>query len=110
MSEFITIKLTATKPKTNVYEVCNKKNGYYLGEIKWHGPWRQYCFFPDGGTLYERKCLKAIVDFIDELMEIWKKHKKALKGQKKISEFNKKRYVRTESKEKYELGRGHIID
>ena len=97
MSEFITIKLTEKKPKTNVYEVCNKKTGYYLGEIMWWGAWRQYCFFPDGETLYERKCLRAIAEFIDSLMEERKRQKKALKGQTEINDFNG-------------LKSGHIID
>ena len=35
--------------------------------IKWYGSWKQYCYFPDGQTLYSRSCLKDICDFILQL-------------------------------------------
>ncbi len=40
-----------------------------LGVIKWHGAWRCYAFFPEPDTLYERKCLSEITQFLIDLME-----------------------------------------
>jgi len=37
-----------------------------LGEIRWHAPWRRYCFFPEGLTLYDHECLREIADFVGE--------------------------------------------
>ncbi len=110
MSEFITIKLTEKKPKTNVYGVCNKKTELYLGEIKWWGAWRQYCFFPESDTLYERKCLRAIVEFIDRLMEEQKKLQKARRGQTDLSQFKIKPLKKGTSNMEWGLPGGHIIE
>ena len=52
--------------KTQVWLVANKDNGVRLGEIKWHGAWRGYAFFPDPGTLYEPTCLRDVADFIQQ--------------------------------------------
>ena len=59
--------------KTKVYAVIHKDSGDDLGEIKWFGRWRQYCFFPDWVVLFSRSCLRDIADFIDQLMEDRKK-------------------------------------
>ena len=34
--------------KTKIFQVCSKKHGYPLGEVKWFNKWRQYCFYPCG--------------------------------------------------------------
>ena len=101
------------KAKTNVYDITNKKNGYYLGEVKWYGPWRQYCFFPENETLYERKCLKAIIRFIDTLMS----DRKVNKGQKNINDilktikpFKKEKLKKGTTDITWGLGSGHIIE
>jgi hypothetical protein len=48
-----------------------------LGEIRWHGPWRKYCFFPTGNTLFEWVCLRDIADFCQQetkrYKELWPK-------------------------------------
>lgn len=69
MSEFIEFELIEKKPKTDVYAVNNKTSGDMLGIIKWYPAWRQYCFFPSEETLYERKCLKDINNFMQRLMD-----------------------------------------
>ena len=38
-----------------------------LGEIKWFGAWRQYCFYPEGNTIFDRKCLTYINNFLEEI-------------------------------------------
>lgn len=40
------------------------KGGHRLGEVKWWGAWRRYCFFPAPETLFEPTCLRDIADFL----------------------------------------------
>jgi hypothetical protein len=55
------------------FGVVTKLNGRdtldTLGMVKWHGAWRCYSFFPESDTLYERKCLMEIAQFLTDLME-----------------------------------------
>jgi len=39
-----------------------------LGEIKWFGRWKQYSFFPESDTVWNRECLDDINRFISQLM------------------------------------------
>jgi hypothetical protein len=39
-----------------------------LGEVRWHGAWRCFAFFPAAGTLFEPTCLRDLAAFIDWLM------------------------------------------
>lgn len=56
--------------KTPIYKLYNKKDeSIYLGEIKWNGAWRKYCFYPEYETLFDSKCLMELVKFIDYLMK-----------------------------------------
>ncbi len=66
-SEYLYFTLIANKPKTRVFGVCSKSSDVQLGIIKWHGPWRQYCFFPASDTLYSRGCLQDINNFLEML-------------------------------------------
>ena len=61
------------KKKTQTYAVRNIKSQFILGWVKWYGPWRQYCFFTDGNTIFSEGCLKDIELFIKELMDERKK-------------------------------------
>lgn len=58
--------------KTKLFNVQNKeeKDGITqcIGIIKWYGPFRQYSFFPNPNTVYERQCLLDITKFIHHLM------------------------------------------
>lgn len=56
------------KGKTKKFTVLNNVTGDDIGEIKWHGAWRQYCFFPDYETFWSRGCLQEIQEFIYKLM------------------------------------------
>ncbi len=55
--------------KTKVFELHSKDGNYLLGVIKWYGGWRQYAFMPNADTVFERKCLGDIINFITELMD-----------------------------------------
>jgi hypothetical protein len=62
--------------KTIVAIIFTNHDGVVLGLIKWHGPWRQYCFFPnkDYETLWSWDCLKELSEYIQEL-NLMKKRK-----------------------------------
>lgn len=55
--------------KTRTFHVVSKRHGFTLGEIRWHGAWRQYVFFPDEDTLFNRVCLDDISSFIKRVMD-----------------------------------------
>lgn len=68
MKSYVDFVETEKRSKTSIYEVRSKSHGDVLGQIKWHGPWRQYCFFPNGDTLWSWGCLEEIQIFINNLM------------------------------------------
>lgn len=59
----------ATPPdrKTRITEVTAVSSGILLGKIKWYGAWRQYCFFPEPGCLFNVGCLETITRNVDVL-------------------------------------------
>jgi len=61
--------------KTQIFTVRHTDNLTLLGEIKWWGAWRKYCFFPAPDCLYDRNCLRDVIDYIDQLMNERKENK-----------------------------------
>ena len=55
--------------KTKTFVVKNRELNEVIGVIKWHGAWRQYCFFTEGSMLFCKSCLSDISDFIQRLMD-----------------------------------------
>ena len=55
------------KPKTLVYSCRNNKSDTELGVIKWHSPWRQYCYFPSCPAVYSVGCLEDINNFMSKI-------------------------------------------
>lgn len=57
--------------KTLQWQVWGRKRfpqeGQLLGIIKWFGRWRQYTFFPQPVTVFNRECLRDIANFIDSV-------------------------------------------
>lgn len=53
--------------KTSKWHCQNKRSGVVLGEIRWYGAWRQYCYFPTVQAVYSKGCLADIIDFIKQL-------------------------------------------
>lgn len=64
--EWLIIDEQKPKPKTKVFGVHSKCSKCTLGWIKWHGPWRHYCFFPDDWKklVFSDRCMIAIGEFI----------------------------------------------
>lgn len=55
------------KKKTETYAVRNIRSQEVIGYIKWEGAWRQYCFYPEGQTIWSRSCLMDVQDFLCKL-------------------------------------------
>lgn len=53
--------------KTAVWNVHAISNGARLGTIKWYSPWRQYCFFPDYGSVFNTSCMMSIQSVLSGL-------------------------------------------
>ena len=51
--------------KTSRWIICAYDGEIELGEVKWLGKWRCYCYFPLNDTLYERQCLRDIASFCE---------------------------------------------
>jgi len=66
-SKYLVFRILERKPKTNVYAVYSKMHGFVIGLVKWYGNWRQYCFFPEPDTVFNKICLKDICKFIESL-------------------------------------------
>ena len=68
MSEgtFITFTPGLPKPKTLTWFVHPKDSTNHIGMVKWYGPWRKYCFFPEAYTVFEKVCLREIADFCEQ--------------------------------------------
>ena len=60
------------KPKTQVWECYSNESDEELGLVKWYGPWRQYCFFPETSLLFNPECMREVAEFVETLT---KKHK-----------------------------------
>jgi hypothetical protein len=60
---------TETTGKTQAWSVEHKDDGSFLGMIKWHGAWRQYCFFPSPHCVWSAGCLDDVVAFLGKQME-----------------------------------------
>lgn len=55
------------RPVKTTYWACRSKGGDLLGLVHWHGPWRQYCFFAEGETIFSAGCLRDIQAFLKDL-------------------------------------------
>jgi hypothetical protein len=77
---YIYFRLVEEKPKTQVWSVVNKSQGYTLGNIMWYSPWRQYVFEPQGNMVFNTICLDTINNFIKRL----NKERRIVKGENHV--------------------------
>lgn len=54
--------------KTQTWGVRNKRSNDLLGDIGWHGPWRQYVFDPYS-AIFNAGCLRDIAYHMLRLMD-----------------------------------------
>jgi len=68
--KYIHFILIEEKPKTQAWS-CRSSAEDELGQVRWYGSWRQYCFFPTGyGQLvFNDGCLKDIIHFMGQLKD-----------------------------------------
>ncbi len=52
--------------KTRAWIVRSVRRDSRLGEIRWYGSWRQYCFFPEARSVWSHDCLAQVQTFILE--------------------------------------------
>jgi hypothetical protein len=63
--------------KTHIYSLHEIGNeDYELGQIAWYGPWRKFCFFTNGGMVFDKGCMQQIIVWVDILNEDHKNKKK----------------------------------
>lgn len=55
--------------KTKRIVIVSKRNLSILGDIRWFSRWRQYAFFPEADTIWNRQCMKDVEEVIDRLMK-----------------------------------------
>jgi len=54
--------------RTEMHGVFSALHGDRLGTVKWFGLWRQYAFFPEPETVWNRDCLRQLAKFLDDSM------------------------------------------
>lgn len=60
-------ELSQVKPrKTKVWNVYATVSGVVLGQIRWFGRWRKYCFYPNPNTIWDNRCLMTILVFLGQ--------------------------------------------
>jgi len=64
-SKHLKIIKIAEKPKTSVYSIQSKFDGFELGAVKWYPNWRQYCFFPAAECIWSVDCLTDLKNFVE---------------------------------------------
>lgn len=68
--EYLDFVETGDTGKTKMWDVMSLSGGYRLGRIRWHGPWRQYVFFPEAETLWNSGRLRSVRLFLVSQMEL----------------------------------------
>ena len=66
--------------KTPILHI-HSNEGYYLGDIKWYGAWRKFCFYPVSDTIWDDKCLSELLNFLEQYNKEWRN--KNVKNSKK---------------------------
>jgi hypothetical protein len=68
-SKWIMFSCYENTGKTLKYNILTKDvPPLKLGEIRWFGRWRQYAFYPEPDTVFEKQCMKDITAFLERLM------------------------------------------
>ena len=53
-SKYIEFDLVGDTGKTEIWNILSKASEFILGQIRWYGPWRQYCFYPSRRIVHGR--------------------------------------------------------
>ena len=93
MAKWIQFNLDVSRlpAKTQVWTVSPQgEPTETLGQIKWYGAWRKYCFFPQNGTIatytvFEWDCLRDIAQFCEDATKLHKQKPELPLGNKENS-------------------------
>ena len=50
------------------YWITTRRGNVTLGEIRYYSQWKQFCFFPERGTVWSDDCLRNVRDFMKTLV------------------------------------------
>ena len=59
------------KAVTRKYSVFNRYNSSLIGYVKWHAPWRAYCFYALN-SVFDTACMREIAQFMEETTRAFK--------------------------------------
>lgn len=65
--QHINFSVLKENPKTKAWACHNNRSDAELGQVKWYGAWRQYCYFPSCPAVYSVSCFEDINDFIRQI-------------------------------------------
>ncbi len=89
-SKYITFDLVGSTGKTDVINILSISSQFILGQIRWYGPWRQYCFMPSGNSVFNRTCMSEIIAKINELMDERRRVSVRIKAERDLHETKEK--------------------
>ena len=55
--------------KMKIIDIVNINHQKVIGQIKWFGRWRQYCFFPCEETVWNKTYMEDVYEVMNDLME-----------------------------------------
>jgi hypothetical protein len=67
-SKYIEFDMIGDTGKTEIWNIISKTSEFILGQIRWDGAWRQYCFYPSPRTVFNPSSMEDISKQIKELM------------------------------------------
>lgn len=75
MSKWITIETKGFSPSglTRIWGVLNTRTHQLCGQIRWHGAFRKYCFYPTDGFLFDSACLTLITLHLETVNAVHKR-------------------------------------
>lgn len=75
-TEYLRFTETASPSrKTRTWTVYGLHNERHLGNIGFYGRWRQFVFYPEVGTLFNKGCLSDINTFMEDAYRDWRESK-----------------------------------
>ena len=57
--------------KTPIIHIENLQN-IPLGQVKWYGAWRKFCFYAYDNSIWDSQCLQDIIKLMDKYNNEWK--------------------------------------
>ena len=68
-TKYLAFVVVPSKGKTKIITIINRHHEEVIGEIRWFSRWRQYCFFPYDGTIWNTTCMEDVQNVINGLKE-----------------------------------------